>query len=121
VQSDKDPGAYRDGDGADAKIEIVNADGSAQVITPAFKAPDDFKEVLAGFGATNVQVNTTGTMDLEFQGQKITLKPHFDIETDKVDDNGVAFPLGVKIVGDKYYITTAAGTQELSVVAAPAS
>ena len=37
------------------------------------------------------------------------------------DANGDKFPLGVKIVGDKYYITTAAGTQELSVATAPAA
>ena len=46
VQSDKAPGAYRDGTGPDAKIEIVNADGKAQVITPAFKAQDEFKDAL---------------------------------------------------------------------------
>jgi len=122
VASDKAPGAYRDGDGADAKIEIVNADGKAQVITPAFKAQDEFKTALSGFGATDVTVNTSGTMDLNFGGQKITLKPHFDIDKNKTDDTGAKFPPGVKQVGDKFFFTNADGeTQELSVVTAPAA
>ena len=122
VQSDKAPGAYRDGTGADAKIEIVNADGKAQVITPAFKAQDEFKDALSGFGATDVKVNTSGTMDLSFNGQPITLKPHFDIEKGKTDDSGEKFPPGVKQVGDKFFFTNENGeTQELSVVTAPAT
>ena len=122
VQSDKAPGAYRDGTGPDAKIEIVNADGKAQIITPAFKAQDEFKDALSGFGATDVKVNTSGTMDLNFNGQPITLKPHFDIEKGKTDDSGEKFPPGVKQVGDKFFFTNENGeTQELSVVTAPAT
>ena len=122
VESDKAPGAYRDGTGPDAKIEIVNADGKAQVITPAFKAQDEFKDALSGFGATDVKVNTSGTMDLNFGGQKITLKPHFDIEKDKTDASGEKFPPGVKQVGDKFFFTNENGeTQELSVVTTPAT
>ena len=122
VESDKAPGAYRDGTGPDAKIEIVNADGKAQVITPAFKAQDEFKTALSGFGATDVKVNTSGTMDLNFGGQKITLKPHFDVDKNKTDDSGAKFAPGVKQVGDKFFFTNAAGeTQELSVVAEPAA
>ena len=41
----------------------------------------NLKMPLSGFGATDVKVNTSGTMDLNFNGQPITLKPHFDIET----------------------------------------
>ena len=74
VESDKAPGAYRDGTGPDAKIEIVNADGKAQVITPAFKAQDEFKDALRGL-VTDVKVNTSGTMDLNFNGQKLPLSP----------------------------------------------
>ena len=122
VESDKAPGAYRDGTGPDAKIEIVNSDGKAQVITPAFKAQDEFKDALSGFGATDVKVNTSGTMDLSFNGQPITLKPHFDIEKGKTDDSGEKFPPGVKQVGDKFFFTNENGeTQELSVVTAPAT
>ena len=69
-----------------------------------------------------MKVNTSGTMDLNFNGQKITLKPHFDIEKGKTDDSGGNFEPGVKQVGDKFFFTNAAGeTQELSVVAAPAT
>ena len=69
-----------------------------------------------------MKVNTSGTMDLNFGGQKITLKPHFDIEKDKTDDSGEKFPPGVKQVGVKFFFTNEKGeTQELSVVAAPAT
>ena len=61
-------------------------------------------------------------INLNFGGQKITLKPHFDIEKGKTDDSGEKFPPGVKQVGDKFFFTNENGeTQELSVVAAPAT
>ena len=98
VQSDKAPGAYRDGTGPDAKIEIVNADGKAQVITPAFKAQDEFKTALESFGVTDLKINTSGTIDLTFGGQQLTLKPHFDIET---KSDGTSYPAGETPDGDK--------------------
>ena len=118
VQSDKAPGAYRDGTGPDAKIEIVNADGKAQVITPAFKAQDEFKTALESFGVTDLKINTSGTIDLTFGGQQLTLKPHFDIET---KSDGTSYPTGVTQDGDKFYFTNEKGErQQLSVVSAPA-
>ena len=118
VQSDKAPGAYRDGTGPDAKIEIVNADGKAQVITPAFKAQDEFKTALESFGVTDLKINTSGTIDLTFGGQQLTLKPHFDIET---KSDGTSYPAGVTQDGDKFYFTNEKGErQQLSVVSAPA-
>jgi hypothetical protein len=121
VASDKAAGTYRSGTGPDAKIEIVDADGKAQVLTPAFKGKEALETALDGFGATNVQANTNGSIDLSFGGADITLKPYFQVEKDKAKPDGSKFPLGVSIVGDKFYMTTTDGTQELAAVPKPAA
>jgi hypothetical protein len=121
VASDKAAGTYRSGTGPDAKIEIVDADGKAQVLTPAFKGKVALETALDGFGATNVQANTNGSIDLSFGGADITLKPYFQVEKDKAKPDGSKFPLGISIVGDKFYMTTKDGTQELAAVTKPAA
>jgi hypothetical protein len=121
VESDKAAGTYRSGTGPDAKIEIVDASGKAQVLTPAFKGKEELETALDGFGATNVQAKTDGSIDLSFGGADITLKPYFQVEKDKLKPDGSKFPNGVSIVGDKFYMTTKDGTQELAAVTKPAA
>ena len=86
VQSDKAPGAYRDGTGPDALMKLLMRT-KLRLLLRHSRRRTNSRHALSGFGATDLKVNTSGTMDLKFNGQSITLKPHFDIET-KTDASG---------------------------------
>jgi hypothetical protein len=114
-KSDKDAGTYASGSGADEKIEIVQPDGTLQVLTPAFQDQDEITESLNSFpGVEEVKIKTDGSLSLKLGGSDVVLKPHFKIETAPPGED--PYPPGIAQVGDKFYTTNKKGErQELSV------
>ncbi|MDP7403700.1 MAG: hypothetical protein QF916_09945, partial [Gammaproteobacteria bacterium] len=113
--SDKDPGAYATGSGADEKIEIVNQDGTTQVLTPAFKDQEEIESAIKALSDDGeAKLNTDGSVELVYGGQKITLKPHFDVESVNI---GIDASAGISQEDGKFFFTDSSGNkQELSVV-----
>ncbi|MEC8587719.1 MAG: hypothetical protein VXY78_05030, partial [Pseudomonadota bacterium] len=113
--SDKDPGAYATGSGADEKIEIVNQDGTTQVLTPAFKDQEEIESAIKALSDDGeAKLNTDGSVELVYGGEKITLKPHFDVESVNI---GIDASAGISQEDGKFFFTDSSGNkQELSVV-----
>ncbi len=81
TSSDKAPGLYSSGDGADKEILVVFADGSAQTLSPTIQSPDEFEQAAtATAGVESVEINTDGSIDVRYQGADLTIRPLFDIE-----------------------------------------
>ncbi|MAS60992.1 MAG: hypothetical protein CMQ07_07785, partial [Gammaproteobacteria bacterium] len=114
--SDKDPGAYASGSGSDEIIEIVNQDGTTQVLTPAFKDQEEIETAIKALSDDgDAKLNTDGSVELVYGGQQITLKPHFDVESVSIGINASA---GISQEDGKFFFTDSSGNkQELSVVA----
>ena len=113
--SDKDPGAYASGSGPDEKIEIVNQDGTTQVLSPAFKDQEEIEAAIKALSDDGeAKLNTDGSVELIYGGQTITLKPHFDVESVNI---GINVSAGISQEDGKFFFTDSSGNkQELSVV-----
>ena len=78
--SEKAAGTYREGTGADATIQIVLADGTAQTLKPAINDQTAFKSAASALGVEDLAFKVDGSVSLTLGGANITLKPLFDIE-----------------------------------------
>ena len=108
--SSKSAGIYSIGSGAKEKIEIVQADGSLQVISPAFKDQDGLITALYAIPEiVGVEINTDGTVDLIYNGSSLILKPHFDVEIKK---DGGKYLAGITQDNGKFYFTNAKGERQ---------
>ena len=108
--SSKSAGIYSIGSGAKEKIEIVQADGSLQVISPAFKDQDGLITALYAIPEiAGVEINTDGTVDLIYNGSSLILKPHFDVEIKK---DGGKYLAGITQDNGKFYFTNAKGERQ---------
>ena len=106
----KSAGIYSIGSGAKEKIEIVQADGSLQVISPAFKDQDGLIRALYAIPeVAGVEINTDGTVDLIYNGSSLILKPHFDVE---VKEGGGKYLAGIIQDNGKFYFTNAKGERQ---------
>ena len=106
----KSAGIYSIGSGAKEKIEIVQADGSLQVISPAFKDQDGLITALYAIPeVAGVEINTDGTVDLIYNGSSLILKPHFDVE---VKEGGGKYLAGIIQDNGKFYFTNAKGERQ---------
>ena len=78
--SDKAAGTYREGTGADATIQIVLADGTAQTLKPAINDQTAFESAASALGVEDLVFKVDGSVSLTLGGANINLKPLFDIE-----------------------------------------
>ena len=101
---------YFTGSGAKEKMEIVQADGSLQVISPAFKDQDGLITALYAIpGIAGVEINTDGTVDLTYDGSSLILQPHFDVE---IKEGGGKYLAGIVQDNGKFYFTNAKGERQ---------
>ena len=107
--STKAPGTYREGTGADATIQIVLDDGTAQTLKPAIKDQTAFESVASALGVEDLAFKVDGSVSLTLGGVNITLKPLFDIE------EGAA---GTKVTptiveeGGRYFVISSNGDKQ---------
>lgn len=108
--SDKSPGLYRSGSGADEEIVLVYQDGSAQKMKPAMQSESEFDTAARAIpGVESTKFNTDGSIGLRFDGSDITLKPAFDIEPGSA--GGKATPELIKD-GDRFFFTNSSGDRQ---------
>ena len=108
--STRSAGVYSIGSGVDEKIEIVQSDGSLQVLSPAFKDQDGLSIALYAIPeVAGVEINTDGTVDLIYNGSPLILKPHFDVQT-KLD--GGKYPEGITQDNGKFYFSNKKGERQ---------
>jgi hypothetical protein len=78
--SDEPAGLYRQGTGPDEEVLIVYSDGTAQRMRPTIQSPDEFESAASAIpGVERVEVNLDGTIELDYQGAGLILKPLFDV------------------------------------------
>jgi hypothetical protein len=77
--SEQDAGTYRIGTGADAKVTIVYADGTAQTLKPAINDQTAFETAASALGVEDLVFKVDGSVSLTLGGANINLKPLFDI------------------------------------------
>jgi hypothetical protein len=72
------PGIYTSADGEE--VTIVGVGGSAQTLSPAIKDPEAFNDAINAIdGATGVVQKVDGTVDLNYLGSDLKLKPKLAI------------------------------------------
>lgn len=74
------PGIYTDGEGVDAVVTIVSTGGSAQTLSPAIKDPEAFNDSINAIeGVEDLVQKVDGTVELQFGGAPLKLKPSLTI------------------------------------------
>jgi hypothetical protein len=106
-------GTYTDGEGVNAVLKIVYADGTAQTLTPVIKDQDEFEAAAKEIpGVTDLILTDKGDVNLLFDGVKVKLKPLFKVV--KGVPGAVVKP-GISNKDGKFFFTSANGdTQEFA-------
>lgn len=108
--SPKSAGIYPIGSGVNEKIEIVQENGSLQILTPAFKDQDGLKAALFAMKeVTGVKFKTSGSVEVIYDGSALILNPHFDVEIKNGDEK---FPSGIALEDGKFYFTNELGERQ---------
>ena len=108
--SDQAPGVYRSGSGADEQIQVVYSDGTAQTMKPSISSADEFTQAASEIpGVSNVEINTDGSININYQGSDFTLIPLFDVEAGTAD--GTMAP-SLTVEGDRFFFTNSNGDKQ---------
>ena len=107
--SEKAAGTYREGSGADATIQIVLADGTAQTLKPAINDQDAFESAASALGVEDIAFKVDGSVSLTLGGANITLKPLFDIEAGA---EGTKVTPTIVNEGGRYFVISSNGDKQ---------
>lgn len=109
--SDQPPGLYRTGSGLDEEALMVYPDGTMQRLLPTIQSPDEFLSAAGNVeGVSDIEINTDGTIELQYQGSTLTLRPTFDVT--EGEGGGTSTPNVIIEDGRFYFINSNGDKQE---------
>lgn len=109
------PELDRSGSGVTEEAFMVYPDGTSQRLMRMIRSPDEFISAAGSFeGVNGIEFNIDGTIDLQYEGSGLILRPGFDI----TPGNGSgSVTLNVVIENGRYFfINTKGDRQELFLV-----
>ncbi len=108
--SNQPPGLYRTGDGINEEALMVYQDGTAQRLLPMIQSPDEFIEAAGSIeGIDAIIFKTDGTIELQYQGENLILRPRFDVAPGSGDGSNAP---SIQIEDGRYYFLNAVGDRQ---------